>query len=365
MYPEVSDYVDGARPPREVLAHMVDFIEIEDRLHDERNITPAMELKSLEYEIRDVCKYRSRCCLLLADPGLVGESRDPPVWVPLEELSRTAKNILANFKPEQFEHARKDERLDLADIGPGGKVTELGKMIHVDSPEPVELLVSLTVAPVEPKPPVPQPATLALCGEGAEKLAELLAETYPDIYAVAERQEPEPEKPRTEDADADDAGDDADDANEEQNPTDDGDANEEQNPEDEDENADAAAETASEWTAEAYPGALHAARLRREGLCAVVVLDATETPTFKAAAETADAAPMVRRTAKTRTRTRTVRPGRRRRSPRTGRNRRCGRLRRWCASGCLRSSLVPRAMRTRMRRRRRRRGAVHLSRRRF
>ena len=291
VYPEVSDYVDGARSPREVLAHMVDFIEIEDRLHDERNITPAMELKSLEYEIRDVCKYRSRCCLLLADPGLVGESRDPPVWVPLEELSRTAKNILANFKPEQFEHARKDERLDLADIGPGGKVTELGKMIHVDSPEPVELLVSLTVAPVEPKPPVPQPATLALCGEGAEELAELLAETYPDIYAVAERQEPEPEKPRTEDADADDAGDDADDANEEQNPTDDGDANEEQKPEDEDENADAAAETASEWTAEAYPGALHAARLRREGLCAVVVLDATETPTFKAVAETADAAP--------------------------------------------------------------------------
>ena len=96
---------------------------------------------------------------------------------------------------------------------------------------------------------------------------------------------------RAEDADADDAGDDADDANEEQNPTDDGDANEEQNLEDEDENADAAAETASEWTAEVYPGALHAARLRREGLCAVVVLDATETPTFKAAAETADGAP--------------------------------------------------------------------------
>ena len=121
VYPEVSDYVrrrEGAA--RGSGGH--------GGFHRDRGQAPRREdhhagdgTQEPEYEIRDVCKYRSRCCLLLADPGLVGESRDPPAWVPLEELSRTAKNILANFKPEQFEHARKDERLDLADIGPGGR----------------------------------------------------------------------------------------------------------------------------------------------------------------------------------------------------------------------------------------------------
>ena len=244
VYPEVSDYVDGARSPREVLAHMVDFIEIEDRLHDERNITPAMELKSLEYEIRDVCKYRSRCCLLLADPGLVGESRDPPVWVPLEELSRTAKNILANFKPEQFEHARKDVRLDLADIVPGE-----GDGARQDDTRRLARTRRVARQPhCRPRgTQTTRPSRHARCAARARRNSRSSSRrrtrtSTPPPKATRTRAG----EARTEDADADDAGDDADDANEEQNPTDDGDANEEQNPEDEDENADAAAETASE-----------------------------------------------------------------------------------------------------------------------
>ena len=43
--------------------------------------------------------------LLLAEPGLVGAGREPPAWVDLAELEKTARCHLANFDPAQFVHA--------------------------------------------------------------------------------------------------------------------------------------------------------------------------------------------------------------------------------------------------------------------
>ena len=270
LYPATSEYVDGARPATEVLRDVVAFLELEDALHDEREILPALALKELEYEIRDACKYRRRCCVLLAEPGLVGAGREPPAWVDLAELEKTARCHLANFDPAQFAHAHHDVRLDLADIGPGGKLASLGKMIHVDSPEPTDLLVSLTVAPREPPAPVPPPATLALVGDDAEELASALAEAYPDIYAVAERQDvPEEE--------ASDPEEEATNTEENQDEKPEADAEAEAETE-----ADGDGDGSPAFTPEAYPGAIRAAELRLEGLCAVVCLDAAEAAAFHA-----------------------------------------------------------------------------------
>ena len=284
LYPATSEYVDGARPATEVLRDVVAFLELEDALHDEREILPALSLKELEYEIRDACKYRRRQCVLLAEPCLVGAGREPPAWVDLAELEKTARCHLANFDPAQFVHANHDVRLDLADIGPGGKLASLGKMIHVDSPEPTDLLVSLTVAPREPPAPVPPPATLALVGDDAEELASALAEAYPDIYAVAERQDvpeeeasdPEEEATNTEE-------------NQDEKPEADAEAETEAEAEAETE-AEADGDGSPAFTPEAYPGAIRAAELRLEGLCAVVCLDAAEAAAFHASYAAAAAA---------------------------------------------------------------------------
>jgi hypothetical protein len=154
VYPSVSEYVNGARLAGEVSADIEKFFTAEDRLFDEMKLVPARSLPSLEYEIVDVRKYRTKCCLLLSEPGLVGDSRLKPVWVDLAELSETAKSLMANFRPDAFTCAAKDERLDMLDLGPGGE------MVHVDSPEPIKMLVSLTVAPREPGPATPAPAPL-------------------------------------------------------------------------------------------------------------------------------------------------------------------------------------------------------------
>ena len=62
-------------------------------------------------------------------------------------------------------------------------------MIHVDSPEPTDLLVSLTVAPREPRRPCPRQRRSRSWATTPKELASALAEAYPDIYAVAERQD--------------------------------------------------------------------------------------------------------------------------------------------------------------------------------
>jgi len=74
---------------------------------DEMKITPAVTLTALEYEVVDVCKYRTKCLLRLHEPGWVSDSREAPVWVDLAELSETAKAVLASFNPDAFTAAGK------------------------------------------------------------------------------------------------------------------------------------------------------------------------------------------------------------------------------------------------------------------
>jgi hypothetical protein len=175
-----------------LLADARAFCELEDALHDTRVITDVASLPCLEYEIAELGKYRRVSVARLDAPGMVGDAREAPVWVDLASLERVARAFTLNVDPAFFEHAGTDERLDLSAIGPGGNASALGKMVHVDSEEPVDLQIALTLAPREPTPPAEKPNVLALCGDGAEALAAALAAAYPDVYAVAEAQERPP-----------------------------------------------------------------------------------------------------------------------------------------------------------------------------
>ena len=267
VYPNVSDYINGARPAEEVWKDVESFITIEDTLFDEMKIVPARSLPALEYEVLDVRKYRTKCCLLLAEPGLVGDSRTAPVWVDLAEISETAKNLLVNFRPDAFTCAAKDERLDMLDLAPGGE------MIHVDSPEPVQLLVSLTVAPREPEPVTPLPAPVVLCGDVAAEVVTALVELYPAIFAAVEPEpepEPEPDNELAPQVPTEGDGGDAEAAEEQAEAAEANDGGEgDVNP--------------AAPTKEEFPGAKHCARLLGEGLCPVLFLDAAGVVAFRAA----------------------------------------------------------------------------------
>jgi len=192
VFPHVSLSLDATRAPAAVLADARAFCELEDALHDTRVITDVASLPCLEYEIAELGKYRRVSVARLDAPGMVGDAREAPVWVDLASLERVARAFTLNVDPAFFEHAGTDERLDLSAIGPGGNASALGKMVHVDSEEPVDLQIALTLAPREPTPPAEKPNVLALCGDGAEALAAALAAAYPDVYAVAEAQERPP-----------------------------------------------------------------------------------------------------------------------------------------------------------------------------
>ena len=208
VFPHVSLSLDATRAPAAVLAEMCAFCELEDALHDTRVITDVASLPCLEYEIAELGKYRRASVARLDAPGMVGDAREAPVWVDLASLERVARAFTLNVDPSFFEHAGVDERLDLSAIGPGGNVSGAsGKMVHVDSVEPVDLQIALTLAPREPAPQSEKPNVLALCGDGAEALATALVAAYPDVYAVAETQEPPPR------SEADDGEDDENDAN--------------------------------------------------------------------------------------------------------------------------------------------------------
>ena len=157
-----------------------DFVTLEDREHETRHVTDPRTLPLLEYEVLEACVYQRRCCVSVREPEMVNpDSRRPAVWVDVEDFARTAEDFTVAFRTNVFAHANRDARLDRFDLGPGAK------MIHVDSPEPTRLAVTLTVAPPEPPPPVPLPAPLVLCGPGADELAATLAARYPAIYGVA------------------------------------------------------------------------------------------------------------------------------------------------------------------------------------
>ena len=157
-----------------------DFVTLEDREHETRHVTDLRTLPLLEYEVLEACVYQRRCCVSVREPEMVNpDSRRPAVWVDVEDFARTAEDFTVAFRTNVFAHANRDARLDRFDLGPGAK------MIHVDSPEPTRLAVTLTVAPPEPPPPVPLPAPLVLCGPGADELAATLAARYPAIYRVA------------------------------------------------------------------------------------------------------------------------------------------------------------------------------------
>ena len=283
VFPHVSLSLDAARAPAAVLVEAAAFVELEDALFGARVISDVSLLPSLEYEIAELGKYRRASVARLDAPGMVGDAKEAPVWVNLEALARAAHAFLLNVAPAFFEHTVADERLDLARIGPGGKARSLGKMLHMDSPEPVDLQVSLTLAPREPGfENVSRPASLlAVCGDGAEALAAALAAAYPDVYAVAEARELPPP-----------AEDDDEDGAEEGTTSDDvGDRTEKRGDEEGDEDAekveseanDAEATEASPYAREAFPGADAAAIIARDGLCPVVWLDATEAAAFRAA----------------------------------------------------------------------------------
>ena len=294
VFPHVSLSLDATRAPAAVLAEMCAFCELEDALHDTRVITDVASLPCLEYEIAELGKYRRASVARLDAPGMVGDAREAPVWVDLASLERVARAFTLNVDPSFFEHAGVDERLDLSAIGPGGNVSGAsGKMVHVDSVEPVDLQIALTLAPREPAPQSEKPNVLALCGDGAEALATALVAAYPDVYAVAETQEPPPrsEAAMSGDDDENDANDETDDATT-TNEVDEGtEEATEQNTKDggpETERADEKEDGVSGgFVAEAFPGANRAAAIARLGLCPVVWLDAAEAAAFRAAAAAA------------------------------------------------------------------------------
>lgn len=278
VYPHTSFYLNANRSPQELVFDCVNFIELEDLLHDTRVITHPLQLPSLEYEITQVEKYRRASVVKLEAPGLVCETREQPVWVDLFELTKKARQFVLNSDPKLYEHTVCDLRKYLTELGPGGKAAPLGKMIHVDSEEPSELVVSVTLAPQDPAPEIPKPNVLALCGDGAELLALALCEAYPDVYHVAKLQELPPVLEEDEvykggEEEEKEEGEDAMDEGEEKT---EGEVKDEESPAEgsPDENG---------FVREAYPGANHSGELMQAGLCPVVWLDASEAAAFKKA----------------------------------------------------------------------------------
>jgi len=287
VFPHVSLSLDATRAPAAVLADACAFCELEDALHDTRVITDVASLPCLEYEIAELGKYRRVSVARLDAPGMVGDAREAPVWVDLASLERVARAFTLNVDPAFFEHAGVDERLDLSAIGPGGNASALGKMVHVDSEEPVDLQIALTLAPREPTPPAEKPNVLALCGDGAEALAAALAAAYPDVYAVAEAQELPPQSAKTE-AVSENGDDDVTAEGHEGASSEDPD---DEGAEEARSTTKAASETEGDslsgFVSEAFRGANRAAATARLGLCPVVWLDAAEAAAFRAAAAAA------------------------------------------------------------------------------
>jgi hypothetical protein len=270
VFPHVAHRLDANRAPAAVLAEAVAFVELEDALFEKRVITDVAKLPGLEYEIAELGKYRRKSVARLDAPGMVGDTREAPQWVDLLSLAAAAFEFQINVAPAHFPHSVSDERLDLAALGPGGKANYLGKMLHVDSPEPVDLQIALTLAPREPERDDEKPRLLALCGDGADALAAALAAAYPDVYAVAEPQEL---PPPGEDYEDDIEPNEAEPPKEETEEGEDEDANEKETPD----------EDPPGFELEAFPGARAAAAIARDGLCPVVWLDATEAAAFRAA----------------------------------------------------------------------------------
>ena len=263
LFPQTAHFFDGAEAIDDVYQKVEDFVTLEDREHETRHVTDPRTLPLLEYEVLEACVYQRRCCVSVREPEMVNpDSRRPAVWVDVEDFARTAEDFTVAFRTNVFAHANRDARLDRFDLGPGAK------MIHVDSPEPTRLAVTLTVAPPEPPPPVPLPAPLVLCGPGADELAATLAARYPAIYRVASiraQRSPEESEPA---ADGTDGG---------ENPQN------SEAAEGEGEGEDAAAESPSREpdAPEKYPGADSAAAIQAEGLCPVVCLDPAGVQAFK------------------------------------------------------------------------------------
>ena len=279
VFPHVAHRLDANRAPAAVLAEAVAFVELEDALFEKRVITDVAKLPGLEYEIAELGKYRRKSVARLDAPGMVGDTREAPQWVDLLSLAGAAREFQINVAPAHFPHSVSDERLDLTALGPGGKANYLGKMLHVDSPEPVDLQIALTLAPREPERDDEKPRLLALCGDGADALAAALAAAYPDVYAVAEPQElPPPGEDYEDDIEPNEAEPPKEEtAKEETEEGEDEDANEKETPD----------EDPPGFELEAFPGARAAAAIARDGLCPVVWLDATEAAAFRAAAVTA------------------------------------------------------------------------------
>lgn len=140
LFGDVSIYVDVEHSPEEVARAIDAFVSAEAGAF--KNIRPAnlRELRVLEYQIVGVSKLNRRSLLLLRD--LISPVRGPDVWVDLAEICRHTRAVLVYSDPAVFSTTHRVERM-----ATGGAAPEL-PLVLVDSPEPVEILTTLTVGPV-------------------------------------------------------------------------------------------------------------------------------------------------------------------------------------------------------------------------
>jgi len=178
LFSPMSDYVQCARSVEEVFADVCKHIKTEDVKGPEVKITSAKELKKIEYACVGALKLRTKLLVLLRDRLTPTFTED--LWVDIDELSKVAEDLQMVHDYASFTTTVAQDKLDMLS-------TPVPTLFHVESKEPIKVLVSMLVAPPEPVKP-PKPLPLVVCGPsgvGKGTLINKLMETYPDKFGFS------------------------------------------------------------------------------------------------------------------------------------------------------------------------------------
>ncbi|KAK9808730.1 hypothetical protein WJX72_002676 [[Myrmecia] bisecta] len=171
--------VEAALDPDSVYAEVSGFVTLEERLGDSAASVSSRSLSQLQYEVLETVKYRGRQRVRLMGPDR------KQCWVELADLAGNSRCMLLHQDPGTFSTSQQIRRNNLA-------ATAWPQLLHVDSPEPINILLSLTSGPHRLlTAPLPDTSILlVVCGPasgGKSSLITMLLADHPDKFGRAVR----------------------------------------------------------------------------------------------------------------------------------------------------------------------------------
>jgi guanylate kinase len=172
--------VDGGRPSEQVFADIESFLRVEEKFLLPANVihvTPVNTLTEVDYHVIETVKFCRKLLLRIHD--LLPFERTV-YWVELDDLVKHTHCVLLNYRQQDFTATHAVDYLNMNRAPPS-------MLLRVDSPEPTELLVSLSIAPPEPPLQSASPALVLVGPSGAGKstLIKMLTDEFPQRFGFS------------------------------------------------------------------------------------------------------------------------------------------------------------------------------------